>query len=174
MIDLIRWIIKSDGVEVYATGMKEKLASLGVDTYDSIQTTILFRNGATFTVQSSWILPDDFEAIVDQGIRLVGSEGSVEVDSQYRGARLCLAKGGMATWNLGFMQERKDAGGGPAWAGYGVEAIEDFAQNVARVLQGGPIRLEESISPTGEDGLEVTAIAAAAHRSLESHSPERV
>jgi predicted dehydrogenase len=168
MIDLIRWVIKSDGAEVCATGTKEKLASLGVDTYDSIQCTILFRSGASFTVHSAWMLPDKFEAVVDQGIRVVGSEGVMEVDSQYRGSRACFAQSGMVTHNLGFMQDRRDADGRPAWAGYGIEAIEDFAQNVARILGGGPKRIAGSPTPSGEDGLAVTAIAVAAHESLAS------
>lgn len=179
MIDLIRWIVQSECVEVYATGTKEKLASLGVDVYDSIQAALLFQNGASFTVQSSWILPDNFEAIVDQGIRVVGSEGMAEVDSQYRGARSCLRQNEgtrMSTWNLSLMQERRDASGLPTWVGYGVEAIEDFVENVARLKEGGDlsrIGKDGSISPTGEDGLAVTAIAAAVHESLEKRSPIR-
>jgi predicted dehydrogenase len=176
MIDLVRWIIRSECVEVYATGMKEKLASLGIDTYDSVQATLRFENGASFTVQSSWILPDSFEAIVDQGIRIVGSEGMAEVDSQYRGARACLPQSDgarMATWNLGFIQERRDARGLPIWVGYGVEAILDFVDNVTRPKEGSTPP-EGSISPTGEDGLAVTAIAEAIHRSLERQQSQRV
>jgi predicted dehydrogenase len=166
MIDLFRWVIQSDGAEVYATGVKDKLRSLGVDTYDSVQATVVFKNGASFTIQTAWIAPDSFEAIVDQGIRVVGSEGMMEVDSQDRGSRACFSRGGMITHNLGFIQERTDASGAKVWIGYGVEAIEDFGANLTRIVNGGPLRLAGAISPSGEDGMAVTAIAAAAHESL--------
>lgn len=168
MIDLGRWIIGGEAKKVFATGMKDKLVSLGVDAWDSVQTNIIFDNGASFTVQASWIMPDGFEAIVDQSIRIIGSEGMMEVDSQYRGARSCFAGDGMKTHNLGFMTERKDAAGNIVWAGYGIEAIEDFADNVARIMDGGPVNPEGAFRPGARDGLAVAKIAVAACQSLES------
>jgi hypothetical protein len=169
MYDLIRWIIKSNGAQVSATGVKKRLKGLGVDTYDSIQAKILFESGASFTVDSSWILPDGFEAIVNQGIRMVGTEGIMEVDSQNRGAESCFTgkNGGMATYNLGFFKEGKDKAGRTYFRGYGVESIQDFAHNVNHLLEGGKLADLKDQYANGVDGLEVTKIAVAVHQSVE-------
>ncbi|MEW6358759.1 MAG: Gfo/Idh/MocA family oxidoreductase [Planctomycetota bacterium] len=168
MYDLIRWVIKSNGAKVTASGIKKKLKGIGVDTYDSIQAKILFESGASFTVDSSWIMPDGFEAIVNQGIRVVGTEGMMEVDSQNRGAESCFADGGMQTHNLGFFKERKTKAGEPFFSGYGIESIQDFAFNVAHVLNGGKLRDIKGTFADGTDGLEVTKIAVAVHKSIET------
>ena len=166
--DLARWIIQSNGREVYATGMKDKLKSLGVDTYDSICAMVVFESGVTFCFETSWILPDSFEAIVNQGIRIVGSEGIMEVDSQNRGAESCFAGGGMATHNLGFFKETRDKDGRTVYSGYGIESIQDWALNVNFLLNGGKLADMKGKYADGNDGLEVTKIAVAVHRSLET------
>ena len=174
MYDLIRWVIKSNGVEAYATGIKKKLKSIGIDTCGSIQAKILFENGASFTVDSSWILPDGFEAIVNQGIRIVGSEGMTEVDSQNRGTQSCFAVGGMATYNLGFFKEEKTKSGETRFSGYGIASIQDFAFNVDHLLNGGKLSDLEGSFADGRDGLEVTKIAAGVHQSLETGAPVKL
>ncbi|UCH34384.1 MAG: Gfo/Idh/MocA family oxidoreductase [Armatimonadota bacterium] len=166
--DLARWVLKSDGRSVFARGQKRKLAGLGVDTYDSVQAQVEFQNGAVVTFDTSWILPDQFEAIVNQGIRLVGTEGMIEVDSQDRGARSCFSANGMQTHNLGFLRETMDKRGDTVWLGYGIESIADFAYNVAFLRDGGESEGLHGVFATGDDGLEVTKIACAAEDSLRS------
>ena len=168
MFDLIRWVIGSDPVRVHASGRKKKLADLGIDTYDCIQTKVEFASGATFTVDASWVLPDGFEAVVNQGIRVVGTEGIMEVDSQDRGARSCFAGEGMATYNLGFFEEARDKRGQVVYSGYGIASIQDFALNVAHLLAGGSLEELAGTYADGHDGLQVTRVAVAAHQSLRS------
>lgn len=169
--DLARWIIASNGKSVFARGQKRKLAALGIDTYDSVQAQVEFQNGAVVTFDTSWILPDQFEAIVNQGIRLVGTEGIMEVDSQDRGARSCFSSTGMQTHNLGFLRETTDKHGNTIWLGYGIESIADFAHNLAFLRSGGKLQDLRGVFATGEDGLEVTKIAAAAEESLRTGQP---
>ena len=164
--DLARWVMKSDGKSAFARGQKQKLVSLGVDTYDSVQAQVEFANGAVVTFDTSWILPDQFEAIVNQGIRLVGTEGIMEVDSQDRGARSCFASEGMRTHNLGFMRQTTDRAGRTLFQGYGIESITDFVSNVAFLLDGGSLASLAGRYASGRDGLEVTRIACGAVESL--------
>jgi predicted dehydrogenase len=165
--DLLRWVLSSDARSVFARGQKTKLTGLGIDTYDSVQAQVEFDNGAVVTFDTSWILPDGFEAIVNQGLRLVGTEGVIEVDSQDRGARSCLSEdGGMRTYNLGFMREETDRGGQAVYQGYGIESIADFAENVAFILDGGSLADLAGRYPDGHDGLEVTRIACAVEKSI--------
>ncbi|MCM8768964.1 MAG: Gfo/Idh/MocA family oxidoreductase [Candidatus Omnitrophica bacterium] len=173
--DLIRWILSSDGKKVYATGKKWKLKSLGIDTYDSVSAMVEFRNGAVVTFDVSWILPEKFEAIVNQGLRLVGEKGVIECDSQDRGTRVCFEQEGMMTYNLGFLSETQDKFGRIEYSGYGIESIADFVYNLEYLEKGGsPEQLKKAISGLGHDGLEATKIAVAVQRSLETGQVEEV
>jgi predicted dehydrogenase len=169
--DLVRWILGSNAKRVFATGQRGHLASLGVDTFDAIQTHVEFENGAGVCFETSWILPREFEAVVNQGLRLVGTKGVWEVDTQDRGSRSCAAGQGMKTWNSNFLRERFDSRGRPWFRGYGAESIEDFAHNVSFLLEGGELSELSGRHATGADGLEVTKMAVAAHHSIETGSP---
>jgi predicted dehydrogenase len=169
--DLVRWIIGCNAKRVFATGQRQHLKALGVDTWDAVQAHVEFENGAAVCFETSWILPREFEAVVNQGMRLVGTKGLWEVDTQDRGAQSCLSGSGMRTWNSSFLRERRDKQGRPHFRGYGIESIEDFVLNVNHIINGGAIDTLQGPHAVGEDGLEVTKIAVAAHRSLESHNP---
>ena len=168
-VDLIRWIIKSDGASVYASGTKKRLLpEYGIDMYESVTALVTFKNGAAFTFEVSWILPREFEAVVNQAMRIIGTKGIWEVDSQDRGARSCAENEGMRTWNNNFMREEKDKQGRTVYRGYGVDSIADFAYNVQFLQEGGTIQQLAGKYPSGEDGREVTRICAAITESLKT------
>jgi predicted dehydrogenase len=164
--DLVRWVMKSNGKTVYAKGRKETLKNdYNVDTYDSLSAMVEFENGAIVSFDTSWVLPREFEAIVNQEVRLVGTKGVWEIDSQYRGSRCCFNGEGMRTLNNSFMREDKDKQGRAVYRGYGIESIEDFVHNVVALQNGATLDTLAGSYPSGEDGLEVTKIAAAVHES---------
>lgn len=167
-IDLIRWVIKSNAKTVFATGHREKLRSLGLDFWDSLSAMIVFENGANFTVNASWILPDGFEAIVNQGIRVVGTEGIFEVDSQDRGAAACLKGQTQKSYNLGVYSEKHTPDGKVVYGGYGIFSIMEFADHLNYVLNGGNKEDLKGLFADADDGLEVSKIAVAAHMSAEA------
>lgn len=165
--DLVRWIVKSEVIRVYATGRKQTLLNdYDVDTYDCINAKVEFENGATFMFDTSWILPLGFEAIVNQELRIVGTKGVLECDSQYRGMRSCLTTEGMSTYNNNFRRDGNDKQGRKLAKGYGIESIEDFAYNVDYLVKGGCISDLRGCWASGDDGLEVTRIAVAIHQSV--------
>lgn len=173
--DLVRWILKSNGKSVYAIGKKWKLKEMGLNTYDSISAMVEFENGAAVTFDTSWIIPEKFESIVNQGMRLVGETGLIECDSQDRGTMVCFEKDGLMTYNLGFLSEGKDKFGNIYFSGYGIESISDFVYNLEYLEKGGTLEgIKNSISGLGEDGLEATKIACAVHRSLETGKIEKI
>ena len=165
--DLTRFIMGADPVQVWATGVKKRLRDLGVDTYDSISAKVMFDNGATVAFDTSWIIPYEFEAIVNQGIRLVGTKGLLECDSQDRGTITCCEGEGMQTHNMSFLRQRFDKQGREVWQGYGMDSIADFAHNVNVLLDGGTIE-DLGDFPSGYDGLQATRLAAGVHHSLET------
>ncbi|MBS3762078.1 MAG: Gfo/Idh/MocA family oxidoreductase [Planctomycetes bacterium] len=168
MIDLFRWCIGGrNGRRVWATGQRRKLKSLGVDAWDAVEAKIEFEDNISFHLDTSWILPDDFEAVVNQGIRVVGSEGLGEVDSQDRGARLTTPEGGHRTFNPVFFLEETLPTGETAYSGYGVASIAVFADHVNHIKEGGTLEELEGHYAGPRDGLEVTRIAEGIHKSLE-------
>ncbi len=173
--DLVRWILKSEAKTVYATGTKATLLrDRGIDTYDCVNAKVDFANGAAFSFDTSWVLPKEFEAIVNQGLRIVGTRGVFECDSQDRGTRSCIGGEGMATYNNNFKRESVDRRGRRVLRGYGVESIEDFAGNVAFLKSGGRLADLGGIWASGQDGLETTRIAVAIHESLAAGRPVRL
>lgn len=145
---------------------------MGIDTYDSIQAKITFPDSVSFTVDTAWHIPDGNEAIVNQGLKVVGSDGWMTVDSQDRGTRGLVrtgpeAEAAMVTPNLGFFKEGIESGL-PRYWGYGIDSIESFVTNVQQLAQGSTSVEELAGSyPSGVDGLEVTKIAVAVHQSVE-------
>ena len=165
--DLSRYLMETEPTRVWATGVKKRLLEFGIDSYDSISAKVEFDNGATVAFDTCWILPYEFEAVVNQGIRLVGTTGLLECDSQDRGTITCCEGEGMMTHNQSFLRQRHDKKGREIWEGYGMDSIADFAQNVNVLLEGGSI---EDIGdyPSGYDGLQATRLAAGVHESLET------
>jgi predicted dehydrogenase len=173
--DLVRWIVKSEAKSVYATGTKNTLLKdYGIDTYDCVNAKVDFENGAGFMFDTSWVLPKGFEAVVNQAIRVVGTKGVFECDSQDRGFRSCLSGEGMATYNNNFKRDGFDKIGRKLLRGYGVESIEDFASNVGLIKTGGSIHDLRGCWASGEDGLEVTRIAVAVHESMKTGNVVRL
>lgn len=166
-LDLLYWILGAKPERVLATGVKDKLIGMGIDTYDSIQAKIEYANGAHFSVDCSWILPDSFPSIVNQGIRMVGSEGIWEVDSQDRGILYAVEEdAGSAVPNYYANMEREDPQGETYPAGYVIESMLWFLQLVSRLKQGATLAELDGLYPNGEEALVSTRLCEAIHKSL--------
>lgn len=168
-IDLISWIMKSRVKSVYANGQKNKLIKLGIDTYDAVQSMLTFENNAVITFDNSWILPEQFTAIVNQGFRLIGTEGIIEADSHRRGTTSCFAsEKGTRNLNSGFMQLVEDPYGKKNYEGYGINSIQHFLENVIYLNEGLRLKDLEGTYPSGMEGYEVTKTIEAIHQSIET------
>jgi predicted dehydrogenase len=166
MIDLSYWIMgRPRPLRVHAAGFKGKLTSLGIDIYDSMKAEVTYENGAVITYDTSVVLPNSHEAVVRQGIKLVGTEGFMVVDSQYRGARGCTAGKGMETPNLGMMYRSFDKSGGLVKRGYFSDSILDFVENLLYLRAGHGLDELEGKYASARQGLESTKVGAAMHES---------
>jgi len=165
--DLFRFLFQCNATKVYATGHKGKLTSLGVDTFDSIQAKVEFENGAVVSFDNSWILPKGFENIVNQGLRVVGTEGIWEIDGQNRGIEKCTSeKMGVITPNAYFDLKGDDFYNHIIYKGYKFDSIQNFANNMYFIKNGGKIHELKGKYASGEDGREATRIAEAIHKSI--------
>jgi len=156
--DLARFLIEANGQAVWATGATGRLDEIGIGGWDSVSAKVLFESGATVAFDTSWILPDGFPAVVNQGIRLVGTTGLTSCTDDTPGTQ---------THNKSFLRLRYDKQGREVWEGYGMASIADFVSNVEVLLEGGTLA-DLGDYPSGYDGLEATKIAAAVHKSLET------
>jgi len=163
--DLVRWITGREAISVLAHGRKGKLSSMGIDTFDAVSATIQMAGGLNCAIDVNWILPMQFEAVVNQGLRLVGSEGILELDSQDRGLRYCFSSDGTMTPNPGAFFSEESVFGRRVM-GYFVDAIKDFVLNVLFLKSGGQRRQLEGRYPSGQDGLRATQVAEAVQKSI--------
>lgn len=168
--DLIYWLLGEAPLRAYATGQKNKLLSLGIDSYDAIQARFEFSSGAVINVDSSWIIPNGFPSIVNQQIRLVGTDGVEEVDSQDRGMLACYEGDGLsivpnpyANYAFG------DPVAGEIPAGYTIESMQYFLRLI-NLIKSGSATLEslKGSYPDGEEALISMRMGVAVHKSLES------
>ena len=111
-------------VSLHAVGQKRKLASEhGIDTFDAVQVKVTFDNGMSIDFINNWVTPDAFEAPVNQESRLVGTEGLVESDTQYRGLRYATTQRGTQTANTHFMRQVQRDDGSTALVGYSADSL---------------------------------------------------
>ncbi len=165
--DLVYWLLDAKPVQVLASGNKQKLLGLGLDTYDQISAQVIYDNGAIINFQTAWILPENFPSIVNQQIRLVGTEGICEIDSQDRGMFASYAgEPHCRVINPFARTEAEDALYGAPLGGYTCESILHFVRLVRHLKDGLPLAALHGQYPSGEEAIIATRTCEAIHASL--------
>ena len=162
-VDLIYHYYQSKPVSLTAVGQKKRLVREGINAYDAVQVRVDFANGMSINFHNNWITPADFEGPVNQGHEIVGTDGKVESDQQYRGLRWWNAGGGSRTSNNHFTRDVQRPDGAPACVGYGVDSIIAGLVAICRMkfLNESRDRVA-GIYPTAEEARIVVAIVHAA------------
>ena len=112
---------------------------------------------------NNWITPPDFEGPVNQGHEIVGTDGKVESDQQYRGLRFWHKGGGSRTVNTHFTREVSRPDGSKAYVGYGVDSLTAGLVAICRAKFWHEKREAlAAIYPTAEDARITVAIVHAA------------
>jgi predicted dehydrogenase len=162
-VDLIYHYYHSKPVSLTAVGQKKRLVREGINAYDAVQVRVDFANGMSINFHNNWITPPDFEGPVNQGHEIVGADGKVESDQQYRGLRWWHRGGGSRTANTHFTRDVKRPEGSPACVGYGVDSLIAGLAAICRMKFSGASR--ESVAglyPTAEEARITVAIVHAA------------
>lgn len=172
-VDLLQFVTGFTPRQVSAWGQKDYLASLGIDTCDSMQVVIEWSrpDGGTFvsTHISNWIDPDSGSALSDQAINLVGTAGRYQSDQKRRGVELVLDGKGVGQPNPYFSASWHNALDKTLrFSGYGIRSVLQFIDDVMD-LQDGRRSLEdfEHVRPTFRQCLISTAVVDAANQSLQ-------
>jgi len=161
--DLIYSYYKSKPVSLSAVGQKKRLVRSGINAYDAVQVRVEFENGMSINFHNNWITPADFEAPVNQGHEIVGADGKVESDQQYRGFRFWSQGGGSRTSNNHFTRDVLRPDGSKVYVGYGVDSLTVGLVAICRMKFLGESRdAVASIYPTAEEGRITVAIVHAA------------
>ncbi|MSU56623.1 MAG: Gfo/Idh/MocA family oxidoreductase [Pedosphaera sp.] len=162
-VDLIWHYYRSKPVSLTAVGQKKRLVRDGINAYDAVQVRVDFANGMSINFHNNWITPPDFEGPVNQGHEIVGADGKVESDQQYRGFRWWNAGGGSRTSNNHFTRDVKRPDGTQACVGYGVDSLTAGLVAICRMKFLGATRdAVAETYPTAEDARIVVAIVHAA------------
>jgi predicted dehydrogenase len=162
-IDLFHHYYGAKPVGLTAVGQKKRLVRQGINAYDAVQVRVDWDNGMSITFQNNWITPPDFEGPVNQGHEIVGADGKVESDQQYRGFRFWYAGGGSRTSNNHFTRNVGRPDGSAAYIGYGTDSIHVGVLAACRIkFLGASLQDVAPSYPTPEQGRITVAIVHAA------------
>jgi hypothetical protein len=112
---------------------------------------------------NNWVTPPQFEGPVNQGHEIVGADGKVESDQQYRGFRWWNAGDKSRTANNHFTRDVTRPDGTHAYVGYGVDSLTVGLAAISRIKFHGESR--ESVAafyPTAEESRITVALIHAA------------
>jgi predicted dehydrogenase len=90
-MDLANWLTKRKARSVYGTGVKQKLVTIGIDSYDLIHAIVQYEDGTDGVFESSWVLPNTMPNLVYSHTEIIGSEGSLFLDLHDQGIHKCTA-----------------------------------------------------------------------------------
>lgn len=147
--DLMRWMLRSEPVEVYA-----EISSLMYhENYDDVgELTITFDNGVFATLDTSWSRPKSFPYWGDVMLDVVGTSGVVSMDM-------------FAQRMVRYDDESMKVN----WVHWGdnidYALIKDFAASVAE---------DRPVSITGDDGMKAVEVALAAYKSRDTGAPVKL
>ena len=162
-VDLIYHYYQSKPVSLTAVGQKKRLVRDGINAYDAVQVRVDFENGMSINFHNNWITPPDFEGPVNQGHEIVGADGKVESDQQYRGLRWWSQSGGSRTANNHFTRDVKRPDGSAGYVGYGIDSLTVGLAAICRVKFFGATRASVAdLYPTAEEARITVAIVHAA------------
>jgi len=163
--DLIWSYYKSKPVSLTAVGQKKRLVRDGINAFDAVQVRVDFDNGMSISFNNNWVTPADFEGPVNQGHEIVGADGKVESDQQYRGFRWWNVGGGSRTSNNHFTREVERPDGSKGYIGYGVDSLTVGLVAICRVKFANESRdAVAELYPTAEEARITCAIVDAAAR----------
>jgi predicted dehydrogenase len=171
-VDLIHFLTNAAPLRVMAVGTKKYLAACGIDTWDTIQTLIEWREEGGNTFLSShltgWIDPDTSSAMSDQRLEVIGTKGRYHSDQKERGVTLAVDGAGVEAINPYFSQIYPGLDGDAAtMRGYGPKSIIQFCRDVADIA-GNRRQATElgGLRATFRSSLPVARVLEAAAASL--------
>lgn len=161
--DLIRYITALEPMQIRATGYKQVLTKMNINTFDAVKSDIIFNNGASISFYVSWNLPEGAPNLTTQGLYLQFENGELRVDTRDRGMYE-LSKHGYKTVNPMFTRHAPNG-----MAGYGHESIGEALMQLLELKESHRKAYDRQLAadPSDVNGFYATLMAEATHASLE-------
>lgn len=154
LVDLVHFLSGAAITRVYSVSRSVVLKGMGIDTPDFSQSILELSTGGTAVVETCWILDEHAPSVYDFQCEVVGTKGTAYVNaSHHRMAEMYSAKG----VELPDVSAAADLYGKPV--GFAVASIQHFVDCVAN---------DRTPMVSGEDGLAVARVLAAAEQSARS------
>lgn len=173
-VDLIYFLTDFKPLSVMALGTNGILKERGINTFDSIHTTIQWVKKddleETFLsiLNTNWIDPVTTSAMSDQKYKVIGTHGRIECDQKNRGLELILEKSGIQHPNPYFSDYLPDKSGQLRFDGYGYKSIATFVRDLQDIKSGKSTPTElEKCRPSFYHSLISTSVIEAVNKSLE-------
>ncbi len=144
VVDVLRWLLHDDVVEVYAEA--GRLLYPDLECEDCGVLSMKFRQGAFATLDTSWSRLPSFPTWGDVVLRLWGDDGTLDVDVFSQNVTVWGDKPRLETWGSNCDEAM----------------IRDFV---------GTVRSGQEPGATGEDALKALEVAVAAYESIRTQKP---
>jgi predicted dehydrogenase len=151
VLDLLRWLLHSEPVEVWATA-NHILHAARTDVETGAILAVTFADGTVATIDCSWSRPDNYPTWGGLGMELIGERGVLDVDAFRQ--------------HFSVLDARQP---GPNWAFWGSDPDRAMLAGFLAAVRNGT---EPPV--TGLDGLRAVEVVDAAYRSLETGLPVRL
>jgi len=79
--DIARWLMKDEPTVVTSFARSKVLVRKGIDTPDLFHSVIEYKKGGLSAIENQWILPDTFPSLYDFNVELVGTKGTLFIDT---------------------------------------------------------------------------------------------
>jgi len=151
-VDIALWLTGERVESVDARGIKKVLKERGIDTYDAIEASIRFEDNSIAHFFSSWILPESMPFVAQFKFEIYGEKGYSNIDFSNSVITNASEKYYFAGLPTLWANIHNRITGAPVWM---LDSFIDCIKNDKPVI--APL----------EDGLEVTKIVSAIHKSVE-------
>jgi len=152
-VDWMLWAMGEPVTEVYARSSRKALESLGVD--DGVFAILRFSGGAMACVEAGWSRPEQSSVDLDAYLEVIGTVGSLYVDTPNAGVRV-----------EGVKERRIDTTYGFAMSGQVGGALREEVDHFLRCVQEGRKPLVD-----GRQARAAVTVIAAAAESIQSGKP---
>lgn len=168
-VDAMHYVTNAIPLKVSANGQKIFLKNEGLNTFDSVQASILWQdnNNNLFNqaIFSSWVESNLASAMSKQNFNLIGTKGRVDCEQKERGLKLLTDFSHTEDINPDFtrMYKKKDFF---EFEGYGIDSIINFIHYIKK----SDFCIADRRLCSAKEALISTAVIDAATKSLEDFS----
>ncbi len=148
VLDLLRWLLRAEPAEVWATA-NHILHAGRTDVETGAIVAVTFDDGTIATIDCSWSRPDNYPTWGGLGLEIIGERGVLDVDAFRQ--------------RFTVFDAREP---GPSWAFWGSDPDRAMIQAFVEAVRDGT---EPPV--TGLDGLRAVEVVQAAYRSLDLGEP---